>query len=250
MRRLRDLLTAPLLDYTAALEAAFPAFRPWNVAVIVLGFALTWWVYVPIHELLHAYGCIWTGGEVTRLEISPEYGAALLQRFFPFIAVGSDYAGQLTGFDTRGNDFIYLATDFLPFVLTILIGVPLLRAAAREFHPRRAAVKLGIAMPIAYAPFISISGDYYEMGSIIVSRVTSWLVTNFDVKRWRSDDLFKLAGELSSADGGGAFDAFGLTLSFLAGVVLIYTTYAAGIACSRLISGRELKPPMDAEERP
>ena len=28
-------------------------------------------------------------------------------------------------------------------------------------------------------------------------------------------------------------DAFGLTLSFLVGVILIYATYAAGIACSR-----------------
>lgn len=235
MRRLLDLLAAPIVDYTTALEAVFPAFRPALAAVIVVGFALSWWIYVPIHELLHAYGCILSGGEVTRLEISPEYGAALLQKVFPFVAVGSDYAGQLTGFDTHGNDLIYLATDFLPFVLTILIGVPLLRAAARDRErPLAAAIKLGVAMPIAYAPFISITGDYFEMGSVIVSRLTSWFVAGFDIERWRSDDLFKLAGELSNGDGT-SFDAFGLTLSFLVGVVLIYATWAAGIACSRMI---------------
>lgn len=239
MRRIVDLLIAPLQDYTAALEAVFPAFRLSSALAIVAGFAVSWWIYVPIHELLHAYGCILAGGEVTRLEISPEYGAAWLQQFFPFIAVGSDYAGQLTGFDTRGSDLIYLATDFLPFVLTIVLGIPLLRSVAEHRgSPLPAAIKLGIAMPIAYAPFISITGDYYEMGSIVVSRITSRLIAGFDVERWRSDDLFKLAGELSAGDGT-AFDAFGLGLSFTAGVVLIYLTYAAGIACARVLVRRE-----------
>lgn len=241
MRRLVDLLAAPLYDYTAALEAAFPAFRVSSALAIVAGFAVSWWIYVPIHELLHAYGCIWSGGEVTRLEISPEYGAAWLQKLFPFVAVGSDYAGQLTGFETHGNDGIYLATDFLPFVLTILIGIPLLRAAATQRHrPLRAALMLGVSMPIAFAPFISITGDYYEMGSILASRAASWVVAGFDVQRWRSDDLFKLAGELAAGDGT-AFDAVGLVLAFTAGIVLIYATYAAGMVCSRLIVSAEGK---------
>lgn len=235
MRRLVDLLAAPLQDYTAALEAAFPGFRVSSALAIVTGFAASWWIYVPIHELLHAYGCIWAGGEVTRLEISPEYGAAWLQLLFPFVAVGSDYAGQLTGFETYGNDWIYLATDFLPFVLTIVVGIPLLRSAARDRgRPLRAAAKLGAAMPIAFAPFISITGDYYEMGSILVSRAASTIASGFDPTRWRSDDLFKLAGELS-AGGGTAFDVLGLSLSFLAGVALIYVTYGAGIVCARLL---------------
>lgn len=236
MRRLLELLAAPVQDYVAALEAAFPSFRVSSVVAIVAGFAASWWIYVPIHELLHAYGCILTGGEVTRLEISPEYGAAWLQKVFPFIAVGSDYAGQLTGFDTHGSDGIYLATDFLPFVLTILIGIPLLRSATHERRPLRAAVKLGVAMPIAFAPFISITGDYYEMGSILVSRVVSMMTPGFDPSRWRSDDLFKLAGELSGGDGS-ALDVLGLGLSFLTGVALIYLTYAAGMLCARRLVG-------------
>jgi hypothetical protein len=237
MHRLVDLLAAPLQDYTAALDAAFPKFRISSALAIIGGFAVSWWIYVPIHELLHAYGCILTGGEVTRLEISPEYGAAWLQAIFPFVAVGSDYAGQLTGFETYGNDWIYLATDFLPFVLTILVGIPLLRSATwDQGRPLRAAFKLGVAMPLAYAPFISLTGDYYEMGSILVSRAASKLVAGFDPPRWRSDDLFKLAGELSAGDGS-ALDVVGLSLSFVAGIALIYLTYGAGMLCADRLVG-------------
>lgn len=227
VRKLSDFFAAPVLDYTAALEAAFPIFKPSSVIVIIIAAGLTWWVYVPIHELLHAYGCIWSGGEVTRLEIDAAYGAAWLQQFFPFVAVGSEYAGQLTGFDTRGSDLTYLATDFLPFVLTILIGVPLLRSAIGDKRPLRAALKLGVAMPIAFAPFISITGDYYEMGSIIVSRATSLFVSGFDLQRWRSDDLFKLAGELQEGNGT-LNDAFGLSAAFVVGAGLMFGTYAVG----------------------
>ena len=110
---------------------------------------------------------------MTRLEIDPIYGAALLQRFFPFVSVGSAYAGQLTGFDTHGNDLTYLATDFCPFLLTVLVGVPLLRAAPSRRTPLRVALCLGVALPLAYAPFIAVTGDYYEMGSILVSRLVA-----------------------------------------------------------------------------
>src|SRR5262249_15607941 len=155
-----------------------------------------WWIYVPVHELAHAFGCWIGGGDVTRLEISPVYGAAALQSVFPFVAVGSDYAGQLTGFDTHGNDLTYLFTDFCPFLMTIFVGVPLLRAVTRLERSGLARwVLLGIAIPIAFAPFISLFGDYYEMGSIVVTRVVRFWSPTFELTRWRSDDLFKLAGE-------------------------------------------------------
>src|SRR4051812_23337575 len=32
-----------------------------------LAFVVSWFLYVPTHELLHAFGCLWTGGTVTRL---------------------------------------------------------------------------------------------------------------------------------------------------------------------------------------
>ena len=72
-----------------------------------------------------------TGSTVTTMEIDPKYDAALLTRIFPFIVAGSEYAGRLAGFDTKGSDLIYLATDLLPFVLTIFIGVPLIKPSTR-----------------------------------------------------------------------------------------------------------------------
>jgi hypothetical protein len=34
---------------------------------------LAWWIYVPVHELLHALGCAAAGGSVGRLWIQPRY---------------------------------------------------------------------------------------------------------------------------------------------------------------------------------
>jgi hypothetical protein len=119
----------------------------------------------------------------------------------------------------------------LPFVLTVLVGVPLLHSAARDARPLHAAVKLGAALPVAYAPFVSITGDYYEMGSILVSRLVHTIVPSLPLDRWRSDDLFKLISEISG--GGGLSDAAGIGASFLVGVVLIFATYAAGVAVAQ-----------------
>jgi hypothetical protein len=177
------------------------------------------------------------GGTVTELAISPKYGGGILEKIFPFVSSGSDYAGQLTGFDTGGSDLTYLLTDFFPFLLSVFLGVPLLKSASRS-APLAAAVKLGISLPIAFAPFISFSGDYYEMGSIIVSRAASLFSPSFDVERWRSDDLFKLADGLFFSGGQyGTGDVAGVSLSFILGIVLIYATYFLGVLFSRILSG-------------
>lgn len=225
--RIVQLVRRPLDDYLAALEASLAGPDRRCLWLALLGAVLSWWIYVPIHELLHAYGCIWAGGSVSRLEIDAIYGAAWLQQLFPFVTSGSDYAGQLTGFDTRGSDLIYLATDALPFVLTILIGVPLLRSA-QSASPSQAAWRLGVAVPIAYAPFLSITGDYFEMGSILVSRLATWWQPIVDVSRWRSDDLFKRAGELFGSSDWSALDVAVITASALLGAVLAFLTYGLG----------------------
>jgi len=67
-----------------------------GLAFALLGLAVGWWIYVPIHELLHAAACLLAGGEVTRLEIAPQYGGALLARIFPFVVSGGEYAGRLS----------------------------------------------------------------------------------------------------------------------------------------------------------
>jgi len=146
------------------------AERPYAALfVTVLAGVAAWWIYVPIHELLHALGCWVTGGAVSRLEIAPEYGGALLAHVFPFVVSGGDYAGRLSGFDTHGSDLVYLATDAAPFLLSIVLGVPLLRASNRGRRP----VRFGTAVVLALAPFYSLTGDYYEMGSILVTRAAT-----------------------------------------------------------------------------
>ncbi len=237
MHRIYRILMQPADDYLAALQAAVPRRSVVPVLAIIVATGLSWWIYVPIHELGHAFGCVWTGGEVTRLDIDPIYGATLLKRVFPFVSVGSAYAGQLTGFDTHGNDLTYLATDFAPFLLTILVGVPLLRAAPLQRTPLRAALCLGAALPLAYAPFISVTGDYYEMGSILVSRMATLWNPSLPLSRWRSDDALKLGSQLFATSGGGLSDAVGILASLVLGIVLIFATYWLGTGWSRVIVG-------------
>jgi len=234
------LVMLPITDYLAALQACAARLDTRAVAVAILAAAVSWWIYVPIHELAHALGCWIGGGTVTRLEIAPVYGAAALQRVFPFVAVGSEYAGQLTGFDTHGNDLTYLFTDFCPFILTVLVGVPLLRAvSARRRSGLGGWVMLGIALPIAYAPFISLFGDYYEMGSIVVTRAVRLFSPSFDVVSWRSDDFFKLLQErLADPPGELLPNLAGLSLSLAVGVVLAFLTYWAGALWASAIVGK------------
>lgn len=240
VRSLLRLLLLPVDDYVAALARLAAGWRWWRLAVLAGAAALSWWIYVPLHELAHAWGCLLGGGSVSQLDIDPIYGAAFLQRVFPFVSVGSDYAGQLRGFDTHGSDATYLLTDFLPFIGTILLGVPLLRAAGRPgWTPTVQAAVFGAALPIAFAPFVSLTGDYYEMGSILVSDAATRMAPGIDVARWRSDDLFKLAGALFGPAGTGTLgDAAALLVSFAVGVGLAVLTYAVGAAWSDAVTAR------------
>ena len=182
-QRRTNLLLSPLM---ATVDAIEPIVRSghriqWLFAGVSL--VAAWYVYVPIHELLHAHGCVATGGSVTTLEIQTQYGGALLAKVFPFVQAGGEYAGRLSDFDTHGSDLVYFATDATPFLLSIFLGVPLLRACGRASRP----LLLGPAIVLALAPFYSLTGDYYEMGSI--------LVTGAMGEEWqalRSDDLFKV----------------------------------------------------------
>ncbi|MCK5391953.1 MAG: hypothetical protein KAJ31_05955 [Deltaproteobacteria bacterium] len=242
IKGIKTVLVLPFEDFLSGLESCFSKFSPFYIIALIISFLVSWWIYVPLHELGHALGCILGGGTVSKLEISPMYGASFLKEIFPFVSVGSDYAGQLTGFDTKGSDLIYLLTDFFPFLLTIFIGVPLLRSAARS-KPLWAAIKLGLGLPLAFAPFISFSGDYYEMGSIIISKIANLISPAIKITRWRSDDLFKLAGEIFfSGSPYGLVDIIGVALSFLLGIVLIYATYMLGILWCRIIFDSRTKP--------
>jgi hypothetical protein len=177
---------------------------------------------VPVHELLHAAACVVAGGEVTRLEIAPLYGGGLLARIFPFVVSGGEYAGRLSGFDTRGSDLIYLATDLGPFILTLFPGVWLLRRAGIAGKP----VLFGLALPFAFAPFLSLPGDAYEIGSILVTQLPDWDAS------LRGDDIVKKAQELAALP-----DApwGGFILAALVGLAWAVATCAAGGLVARLL---------------
>jgi hypothetical protein len=104
----------------ASTAASRRGFR--GVLAVAGGLLAGWWIYVPLHELLHAGACLIAGGTVSRLEIAPLYGGSLLARLFTFIVPASAYAGRLSGFDVHGSDAIYLATDLGPFLLALRAG--------------------------------------------------------------------------------------------------------------------------------
>lgn len=243
---MRRLFARPFADLVDALDTAIAGRGSLALVFLAAGCALSWWLYVPLHELMHAWGLQLGGGTVTRLDIGAGYGAKFLQPLFPYVHVGSDYAGQLVGFDARGSDAAYALCVFFPFLLTIALGVPLLLRSARG-TTLLSALLLGAALPIAWAPILSIAGDYYELGSITMSTIAR-AAFGVDGQAWRGDDLLKVATGLWRGDrrSVGA-DVTGVVASFVLGVTLAFGTYAlgrwparvfgAGIAVSR-VAGR------------
>lgn len=216
------LFRLPFADVLRGLDRCLDKGWP-GLAFVGMGLAAGWWVYVPVHELLHAFACLAAGGEVTRLEISEIYGGGLLSRIFPFVSAGSEYAGRLSGFDTRGNDWIYLATDLGPFVLTLL-GVWGMRRAAAARQP----LLFGAALPFALAPFLSLPGDAYEIGSILVTNLPPWSGDG----QLRGDDVFLKLEELAAAGPGAPWG--GALLAVLAGILWAFLVYKAGDGIARL----------------
>lgn len=205
------------------------------LAKIFLGLGFGWWLYVPVHELLHAGACVATGGQVERLEIDGMYGGALLAKIFPFVVSGSEYAGRLSGFDTGGSDLVYLATDFGPFLLTLFPGVWLLRLAVMK----RRAFLFGLALPLALAPFISLTGDAYEIGSILTTRLVPWSDAASSALL-RGDDVIKKFGELRAAGPTAPWGGFGLAIAL--GFAWAETTFALGAAIARKLGRRSIEP--------
>lgn len=234
-------LGLPLRDFFAAMETSLAEGRPVCLFVILISAVISWWVYVPLHELAHALGCVIAGGKVGKLEISRIYGASLLKSVFPFVSVGSGYSGRLAGFDTGGSDLVFFVTDFMPYVFTILVGVPLIESIpSLRSSSLIKSLCFGLSVPFAYAPFMSVFGDYYEMGSLFVSRLLPSFVSVPDPYRWRSDDLIRLLHNLSESKAGfNGLDLVAIISSLLIGTALIFATYRAGALCSRMLFRRQ-----------
>lgn len=156
---------------------------------LLVGFVVSWWLFVPLHELLHVLGCIGTGGAVTRLELSPWYGGAVFARWFPWVTSGGEYAGRLSGFRPAG-DLSYLATVLAPLVVLCPVGSLLARSAVR----RRRAWLFGFGLGAALQPIASLTGDCYEAASIPLTRLAALAGVEWAL-RLRGDDVFKIASE-------------------------------------------------------
>ena len=225
--KILSLFVLPLRDFWRGYERVLEG-RIKGLLSVLVGMLVGWWIYIPFHELMHAFACMATGGEVTRLEVDTMYGGALLAKVFPWVYAGSDYAGQLTGFDTGGSDLVYLATDFGPFILTLFPAVWLMR----RFGQAGAGLPFGLVLPFALAPFLSITGDAYEIGSILVTQVPPWSSREL-TEILRGDDLFLKAEQIQEA----AVQPWGgYSLAVAIGVVWAFGTYAVGAAIASALT--------------
>jgi len=107
----------------------------------------------------------------------------------------------------------------------------LLKACARAGRP----ALLGPAFVLALAPFYSLTGDYYEMGSIITTRILG-VLRGAEPPPYRSDDVIQLVADVFTqpaqfgiAGGFGTAAAVLVIATGLAvGALLAFATYAAG----------------------
>ena len=181
------------------------AGQPLRLAAVFLGFLPALWLLVPVHELLHAAGCVATGGAVTQLQIQPVFGGALLARVFPWIVSGGDYAGRLSGFAPAG-DLSYLATVLLPHVVLAPLGALVCRAAARRDGP----VLWGAGLAAAGQPVASLLGDFYEAASIPLTAAARWLGAPW-AKALRGDDVALVWAEAARIGGAAPLVVFAVT---------------------------------------
>jgi hypothetical protein len=233
-RALAALFADPFRELLNGLDASIDPARGHSaraLGLVAVGLLLGWWIYVPVHELAHAFGCLAAGGAVTRLEIDPLYGAELLAAVFPFVRSGGEYAGRLSGFDTGGSDLVYLATDLAPFLLTLFPGIWWMRRAAR----RRRPLLFGAALPWAFAPFLSLTGDAYEIGSLLAFRLPG-----LGRRAIVGDDLFRRVAEPAFA-GDPAFAA-GVAVAAALGALWAFAWYRLGGSLSRRAGEPSLAP--------
>ncbi len=183
-------------EFLEALEAAVgrkerPILSLIHYALLALA---GWYLYVPVHELLHAAGCVLSGGEVQEVRIHPFYGGGVLEKILPFVRAGTGSAGRLVRFDTGGSDVVYFLTDFAPFLVTAFAALPCLRKARVE----RSKVWLALGTVLTIVLPVSLPGDLYEMGSILVGGIIAapgLISDRAAIEALRSDDLFLLLGQ-------------------------------------------------------
>ncbi len=185
-----------------------------SLLMLIIGMIIGWWIYVPIHELLHAAGCLIGGGDVSELQIKAIYGGKILSGIFSFVVSDSDYAGRLTGFDTFGSDWIYTLTVFAPFLLS-LPSLYLIELSVRK----KRFLLFGSLLPVFFAPVMSLTGDFYELGSLLTYHLFPGADSNF--RLLISDDLFRLIDEIKSGANGFSWNYITLSFVFVSSLISI-----------------------------
>jgi hypothetical protein len=187
---------------------------------VLAGLIVFWHLYVPFHELLHVAGCLLGGGQVTSLTLKPQYGGSILGKLFSFVVPESEYAGRLTGF-TAPNGWVYAFVDFLPYTIS-LFGLTVIMYCRRK----RAAFLLGLGFILAFVPFMSVPGDYYEAVSLVTTRMAESMDPGLRKGVLVSDDLFRSLKGL--AQGGNLNWAVGICIiaGIMASVYLALMTFA------------------------
>ncbi|MCP4575644.1 MAG: hypothetical protein GY846_05110, partial [Deltaproteobacteria bacterium] len=195
---------------------------------ILLGLILFWHLYVPVHEFLHVAGCLLGGGEVESLALKAQYGGLILQNLFPFVIPESEYAGRLTGFKTP-NPWAYAMVDFFPYAISFF-GIPLIVYCRRKRH----IVLLGLGIILAFVPFMSIPGDYYEAVSLATTQMAEAINPGLQKDVLVSDDVFRSIKQLREA---GTLDwrvGILIFLGVMLAVYLAFLTFALQVWISNL----------------
>ncbi len=184
---------------------------------IMVGLICGWFVYVPVHELLHVAGCLLGGGTVTTLQIQPLYGGTILESIFSFVEAGGDYAGRLSDFDTGESDWVYALTVASPLILAVPAFLGMVRAAAAS-----SPFFFGFLIVPALSPLLSLTGDLLELSTLALHQVWPAVETRALV----SDDLFRLLA--SPPQGGWTLGA----AVFVAAAQILAVVMALALLCA------------------
>ena len=150
------------------------------------------------------------------LHLDPLYGGHLFASLFSFVSAGGNCAGRLTEFDTGDSDWVYALSVYPPFLLT-LPGFQLMNLSGNA--GRR--LLFGLAIPFAFAPVISLTGDCLELGSLALFQV--WQGPDAIYPSMISDYLFHLIEEVGSK-------TTVLSLGQPTVVIFIFSSFLLGIA--------------------
>jgi len=110
---------------------------------------------------------------------------------------------------------------------------------AAALRPAR-VFAVGALLPVVTAPLISLTGDYYESASIVISRLFA-AAADRSLEAWRSDDVFRLVSEWQGART--AVDTAAIGAGMLLSLALALATLWLGAWLAARIDGRKQAKP-------